>query len=223
MKRFGGIGGIGGTARGVVLAAAVLAGCGGSDGGTGSAPAAAPAQDGAAAADAAATSAGASAATGSTPTQAASPAPAPTPAPVAKTFADQVLDAVNTARATARRCGTVDHPAAPAMTWHAQPEQAALGHAQYLQQNNLFSHTGANGTSVGQRLTATGYAWSTVGENIAAGYPDVASVMNGWIDSPGHCANLMNGNFTHLGVVLVPGTSSNTYRTYWAMVLARPR
>ena len=218
MKRFGGFGG---TAWGVALAAAVLAGCGGSDGGTGSAPAAAPAQDGAAAADAAATSAGAPAATGSTPTQAASPAPAP--APVAKTFADQVLDAVNAARATARRCGSVDHPAAPAMTWHAQPEQAALGHAQYLQQNNLFSHTGANGSSVGQRLTAAGYAWSTVGENIAAGYPDVASVMKGWIDSPGHCANLMTGNFTHLGVVLVPGTSSNTYRTYWAMVLARPR
>ena len=98
-----------------------------------------------------------------------------------------------------------------------------LAQAQYLQQNNVFSHTGANGSSVGDRVTATGYVWQTVGENIAAGYPDLDAVMQGWVDSPSHCVNVMNGNFTDIGVVIVQGTSSNTYRNYWAMVLARPR
>ena len=146
-----------------------------------------------------------------------------TPSSVSKAFADQVLEAVNTARATPRRCGSTDHAAAGPLRWHAQVEQAALAQAQYLQQYNLFSHTGANGSSVGDRVTATGYVWQTVGENIAAGYPDLAAVVQGWIDSPSHCVNVMNGSFTELGVVVVPGTSSNTYRNYWAMVLARPR
>jgi uncharacterized protein YkwD len=181
------------------LASALLAGCGG---GGGDSPAAEPVSP-----------------TALTET---SSAPAPSAA-VTKSFADQTLDAVNAARATARNCGAVAYAAAGPLKWQAQTEQAALAQAQYLQQNNLFSHTGTNGSSVGDRLTATGYVWSTVGENIAAGHADLASVVKGWLDSPGHCVNVMNPSFTDLGVSLVPGTSSNTYRTYWGMVLARPR
>jgi len=141
----------------------------------------------------------------------------------ASRFADQILDAVNTTRATARTCGTVAQPAVGTLAWAPQAEQAALGHAQYLQRNDAFSHTGENGSGVGDRLSATGYAWTHAGENIAAGFGDIASVMKAWIDSPGHCVNLMNPAFTELAVVLVPGTSANTYRSYWVMVLARPR
>lgn len=47
--------------------------------------------------------------------------------------------------------------------------------------------------------------------------------MKGWINSPGHCANLMGPNFTEIGVVVIPGYSTNTYRSYWGMVLGRPR
>lgn len=140
-----------------------------------------------------------------------------------KTFPERLLDAMNATRAVARRCGTIDYAATGPLKWDARTEQAALEQAQYLQQSNLFSHAGANGSSVGDRLTSTGYVWSTVGENIAAGYTDVGAVMQGWIDSPGHCANLMNPNYVDLGVAVVSGTSSNTYRTYWGMVLARPR
>ena len=141
----------------------------------------------------------------------------------ARPFADRVLDAVNAARAVARKCGDVDYPAAPPLQWNTQTEQAAMTQAAYLQQNNLFSHTGANGSTVGDRLTATGYVWQTVGENIAAGFTEIPAVVQGWLDSPGHCVNVMNGRYTDLGVVLLPGTSTNTYRTYWGMVLARPR
>jgi uncharacterized protein YkwD len=165
----------------------------------------------------------ATAAAGAGPAASPTTAPAPAPAPVAATFTDQLLVAVNSARASPRRCGTADYAAAAPLQWQPATVQAADVQARYLQQNNLFTHTGANGSSVGDRLTATGYVWSTVGENLAAGYDTVAAVVQGWLDSPGHCANLMNGRFTDLGVVKVDGTSSNTYRNYWAMVLARPR
>jgi uncharacterized protein YkwD len=201
---------------------AALAGCGGGSPTPSSSPAPASAEAPAGTPTGAPTgTAGATA----TATAAATPAAVTNTAPasVSKAFADQVLEAVNAARATPRRCGTSEHAAAGPVRWNAQVELAALAHAQYLQQHNLFSHTGANGSSVGDRVTATGYVWQTVGENIAAGYPDLAAVVQGWIDSPSHCVNVMSGNFTDLGVVVVPGTSANTYRNYWAMVLARPR
>ncbi len=140
-----------------------------------------------------------------------------------KTFSDSLLTAINATRATARNCGTTAFPAAPPVEWNSLAETAALAQAQYLQENNLFSHTGANGSNVGDRLTTTGYVWSTVGENIAAGYTQVPAVVQAWIDSPGHCANLMNTNFIDMGVALVPGSSANKYQTYWGMVLAKPR
>jgi uncharacterized protein YkwD len=140
-----------------------------------------------------------------------------------KSFADRVLEATNVARATARKCGSTDFPAAPPLKWESRLESAALSHARYLQSQNLFSHTGENGSTIGDRATAAGYTWQTVGENLAAGQIDIPTVIQGWIDSPLHCENLMNARFVDLGVALVQGTSSNTYRTYWAMALGRPR
>jgi uncharacterized protein YkwD len=160
----------------------------------------------------------------STPTAlAAAASPASIGSTVERAFSDRMLELLNAARSVARNCGATAYPAVGPLAWNTQTEQAARAQAEYLQQNNLFSHTGSGGSSVGERLTATGYVWSTVGENIAAGYTDMAAVVQGWIDSPGHCVNVMNGNFVDLGVVQIPGTSSNTYRTYWGMVLARPR
>jgi len=89
--------------------------------------------------------------------------------------------------------------------------------------HNFFSHTGSNGSTLAQRVNATGYAWSSLGENIAAGQTTVNTVVDGWIASPGHCANIMNPNFVHIGLACVRGTSSNTYSHYWTMDLGRPQ
>ena len=64
-----------------------------------------------------------------------------------------------------------------------------------------------------QRVTLAGYVWSTTGENIAAGYRTPAEVVAGWIGSPGHCVNLMNPAYKHLGVgfVEVPGSPYVVY------------
>ncbi len=88
---------------------------------------------------------------------------------------------------------------------------------------NYFSHTSADGRTMGDRINATGYAWSGLGENIAAGYVGIDSVMNGWVASDGHCANLMNPGFTEVGLACVPGSPTSTYNTYWTMDLGKPR
>lgn len=133
------------------------------------------------------------------------------------------LDQLNAARAVARHCGTTRMPAVAPLRWNTALEQAAIGHSKWMQANDTFSHDGAGGSSVGTRATAAGYAWRSVGENIAAGQADVASVIATWLASPGHCANIMHADFVDVALALEPGTSSNTYRSWWTLDFGRPR
>ena len=139
-------------------------------------------------------------------------------------FRATVLARINRIRATGADCG-VDgvFPAAAPVTWNDALTTAAEGHSQDMAAKNYFSHTSADGRTLADRVNATGYSWSSLGENIAAGYIGVDSVMDGWIASPGHCANLMNNGFAEVGVVCVPGSNADTYPTYWTMDLGRPR
>ena len=77
---------------------------------------------------------------------------------------------------------------------------AADGHALDMANKNYFSHDSQDGRSFSTRITDAGYSWSAAGENIAAGYSTVQSVIDGWLSSPGHCANLMNGRFKDIGM-----------------------
>ena len=88
--------------------------------------------------------------------------------------------------------------------------------------NNYFSHTSRDGRSMVDRVNATGYGWLTLGENIAAGYPTVDSVIDGWMASDGHCANMMNPNFREVGLACVANPAS-TYKTYWTMNAGKAR
>ena len=66
-------------------------------------------------------------------------------------------------------------------------------------QHRYFSHAGRDGRDVGARARSTGYDWRRVGENIASGQASAAEAVAGWLESPGHCANLMNPAFTEMG------------------------
>ncbi|MGF1733545.1 CAP domain-containing protein [Photobacterium kasasachensis] len=137
-------------------------------------------------------------------------------------FADQMLAAVNAARAQARDCGGQMMPAVPALTWDYSLEQAAFVHSSNMANYNFFSHTGLNGDQPSDRVSDQGYSWSTVGENIAAGQRDLASVMDSWLKSPGHCKNIMSANYTQMGASSVTNSSAQ-YSIYWTQVFARPR
>jgi uncharacterized protein YkwD len=133
-------------------------------------------------------------------------------------FRTELLSRINQARQSARMCGSQSMPAVGAVVWNDQLMQASTGHAVDMATNNYFSHTSLDGRRFDQRITAAGYPWRAAGENIAAGYGSVASVMNGWLASDGHCRNIMGAGFTEVAVACASSTTSN-YSTYWVMSL----
>ena len=137
-------------------------------------------------------------------------------------FQPDALAQVNAFRAQARTCGSTTYPAVPALVWNDKLTQAAYGHSLDMATKNYFSHTSQDGRTFDKRVTATGYTWSSVAENIAAGQRTMTSVMGGWQASPGHCANLMSATVTQLGLSCAKSAGS-TYGTYWTMELAKPR
>jgi uncharacterized protein YkwD len=155
--------------------------------------------------------------------------PPPAPATVDPTcalpdFVASVIARVNQLRAAGASCGSRGSFApAGALGWNTQLTAAASAHSLDMVTNNFFSHTGSSGSTLRTRVEATGYAWSSLGENIAAGYGTVNNVMDGWMGSDGHCANIMNPAFTQIGVACIKGTAANTYGDYWTMDLAQPR
>jgi len=138
-----------------------------------------------------------------------------------KPFRQEVLKLTNNYRATGRYCGSTWYAASKPLTWDTMLKRAANGHSRDMAKNNFFSHTGSDGSSMGERISEAGYHWSAAGENIAAGYSTVASVMDGWIKSPGHCANIMSSRYKDIGVACVPSDTAD-YSSYWTMDLAAP-
>lgn len=106
------------------------------------------------------------------------------------------------------------------LVWDDALGAAASDHSADMAQQNYFSHTSLDGRLFYQRITAAGYAYSTCGENIAAGYSTPEAVMSGWMNSPGHRANILNTAFCDIGVGYAFGSAS-TYRHYWTQDFGR--
>ena len=133
-----------------------------------------------------------------------------------------ILQQVNAVRARGYNCGGENFNAAQPVSWNDQLLSAATGHSVDMAENNYFDHRSPHGVKPSQRVSASGYKWRGVAENIAAGSFTTRTVMKGWLDSPGHCKNIMDPAYHEIGVACVakPGT---TYGEYWTMVLGRRR
>jgi uncharacterized protein YkwD len=103
------------------------------------------------------------------------------------------------------------------LTIDARVQTAAQAHANYQANAGVMTHVSANGARGGTRLTASGFPWRAWGENVAAGQPGCASVMDAWMNSPGHMANIVNPGFTHIGVAAAVNSAGVVY---WTMDLA---
>ncbi|MFF3327391.1 CAP domain-containing protein [Streptomyces sp. NPDC002889] len=135
-------------------------------------------------------------ATPSAPKATATPSAPKTTAPASGATA-RVLQLVNSERSKAG-CSPV--------TLNAKLSKAALDHSKDMSSHTNMSHTGSDGSNPGDRITRAGYSWSTYGENVAYGYTTPESVMAGWMDSPGHKANILNCEFKEIGIGLAqPG------------------
>ena len=92
---------------------------------------------------------------------------------------------------------------------------AAQVHAEDMAANRFLEHEGSDGSSPAERARVAGYMGSSTGENIAHGQDDAAAAVAAWVDSDGHCANLMNGQFDELGVGVA---TSATGEPYWVQL-----
>jgi len=93
---------------------------------------------------------------------------------------------------------------------------AAKRHSADMAANNYFSHTSQNGDSPWDRMAAAGYP-DAGAENIAKGYPTAAAVVKGWMNSPGHRANILNCGLRAIGVGMAPGPGG----PYWTQNFGR--
>ena len=126
----------------------------------------------------------------------------------------QVLVEVNARRQRGATCGGKAFGAAPALQAHAALAQAARGHSADMAARNYFDHTSPDGRKVVDRLRAAGYRGATYGENIAAGRPTAASVVDQWMNSPPHSTNIMDRDFRFMGVGHAE-RAGTTYTHYW--------
>ncbi len=133
----------------------------------------------------------------------------------------RVLALVNAARARARRCGAESFAAAAPLSRNALLEQSALAYAQDMARYTYMDHTGRDGSSPQQRISAAGYAWVEAGENLARGVMTADAVVDGWLHSPGHCANLMQPAYTEMGVAFAVNPRDEA-GVYWALEFGRP-
>ena len=126
------------------------------------------------------------------------------------------LDEVNGFRAANRKAPLTRNPLL---------DRAAQRHAQAMADRDFFSHTGADGSIIGQRVSDAGYNWRLVAENIAAGMRDPKQVVKTWIDSPGHRQNMLLPGLIDAGLAHVrrdPDPGRLGFRDYWVLVLAAP-
>ena len=87
--------------------------------------------------------------------------------------------------------------------------------------NNYFDHKDRDGRTPGDRAELAGYSGQQIGENIAAGQDSVRKVVDGWVASPGHCANLMNPQYHELGAAYAVDPKSDS-GIYWTVMFGSP-
>jgi uncharacterized protein YkwD len=131
-------------------------------------------------------------------------------------FEETIVQLVNEARS--------QNGLAP-VTVNLQLMTAAETHSQNMATQDFFDHTGVDGSKVSDRTQAVGYRSTFVGENIGAGYASPEAAFEGWMNSSGHRENILNPNYTEIGVGYVSlenDTGSVNYNYYWTQVFGTP-
>jgi uncharacterized protein YkwD len=110
----------------------------------------------------------------------------------------------------------------PPLKLSSQLSRAAQLHSEDMANKGYFNHTGLNGLTMVDRAKASGYEYSALGENIAAGRATPEGTIRQWMNSSGHRANLLNRKFTEVGFGYANAPNS-PYRHYWVQVFGTPQ
>lgn len=128
-----------------------------------------------------------------------------------------VLAHTNAARAKGATCGGVSYPPAPPLVWNDRLFAAAQVHARRLAELDFRGHVDPyDGTDPAARAKRAGYV-GCVGENAGYGSNTAELVVRGWLESPGHCANLMNPVWREMGAS-VHTSDTSKYGVSWVQV-----
>lgn len=100
------------------------------------------------------------------------------------------------------------------LVWNRDVAEVAQAHSLDMLQRDFFAHENPDGASPLDRLIAASITYARAAENIAWGYPSAEAVLAGWLDSPGHRANIENCDLTEHGVGLV--------ETHWTHLFVTP-
>jgi uncharacterized protein YkwD len=146
----------------------------------------------------------------------------PTKTTLSPILSTRALQLVNHVRALGTRCGDELFGPAPPVTLSGTLSGVAFGHASDMAEHNYFEHEDLQGKTPSDRVRASGYQEKLVGENIAYGPKTVDEVVQGWLDSPGHCENIMDPRFAEMGLGYATSHDAK-HALYWVQVLAEPR
>jgi uncharacterized protein YkwD len=135
---------------------------------------------------------------------------------------NEVLKLTNAARAEPRTCGTRRLGPAPPLAWNDKLAAAALAQSRDMASRSVLDHVGRGGSHASDRATRAGYAWREIAENVASGQGSPQQVVAGWLSSPTHCANIMNGSITEMGAAYAVNPKSEA-TIYWTQVFGTPR
>jgi uncharacterized YkwD family protein/spore coat assembly protein SafA len=103
----------------------------------------------------------------------------------------------------------------PALTYNWELSRVARYKSQDMKDNRYFSHTSPVYGSPFEMMRSFGISYRSAGENIARGYATPQAMVNGWMNSSGHRANILNASFTHIGVGYVADGN------YWTQMFIR--
>ncbi len=133
---------------------------------------------------------------------------------------EAVLQHLNRVRSTPRYCGSQYFGRASLLRINKILEQVADAHATEMARLSSFSHVAADGSLPIDRALRAGYPAAAVAENIAAGQESAVALLDAFLNSAPHCANIMNADFTEVGIGLATEKSSQQ-GIYWVLTFGR--
>ncbi len=136
-------------------------------------------------------------------------------------FQADMLALVNAARAKGAVCGNVTRQPSKPLAWSDLLGIASDIHSTDMAANNFFDHNSPRTGTLRERIRGTGFQYEEAGENLAGGQTSVAKAVNDWLQSPSHCANMLNPDFKLMGASCKRNAAS-FYKNYWTLEMALP-
>ena len=127
---------------------------------------------------------------------------------------NKMLTLINQQRQKGCNCGSNYFKPVPPVKWNKTIEKVAKAHSDDMLKRNELTHYSKNGQGPKGRLIKAGYKCTMFAENVAMGQQNEEEVMKSWLESPGHCANIMNAQVTEVGAA--------RSGKYWTLLFAAP-